>query len=209
MKPKERNFERALPTGYRQVLYINAKNAKIGIIFNLIALAVLAVVMAVASLLLHLGGGSAADAMNVEYAEMMIALLVFPAVMIGYIILHELVHGAVYKLLTGEKLTFGISWSCAFCGVPKIYTYRKTALLSVAAPFVLFTLLLIPILVWLYFVSPLYYMMMAFIFGLHLGGCCGDLYVMYLLLIKYRKNRTLMHDTGPEQFFYVPEDEEK
>ncbi len=203
MKSKEQNFERELPSGYRQVLHINAKDKKIGIIFNAIALAVLFVVMAVAILLLNLGGGSAAEAFDIEYIGLVIALIVYAVLMVGYIVLHELVHGAVYKAMTGEKLTFGISWSVAFCGVPNIYTYRKTALASVSAPFVLFTALLIPTLVLLYFVSPLYYLIAAFIFGLHLGGCCGDIYVMYLLLFKYKGKKTLMRDTGPEQFFYV------
>ncbi len=206
MNPKKQNFEKALPSGYRQVMHINAKSAKLGIIFNLIALAVLAVVMTVASLVLNLGGGHAADAPDVGSTELLIAMAVFLAMMIGYIVLHELVHGAAYKLLTGEKLTFGMSWSCAFCGVPHIYTYRKAALVAVAAPFVLFTILLLPILVGLYFVSPLYYMIMAFVFGLHVGGCCGDLYVMGLFLFKYKDQKALMRDTGPEQFFYLPDE---
>ena len=98
-----------------------------------------------------------------------------------------------------------MSWSCAFCGVPHIFTYRKTALIAVIAPFAVFTLLFIPILILLYFVSPLYYLVMAVVFGLHLGGCSGDLYVLYLLTKKFKDKNTLMRDTGPEQFFYVYE----
>ena len=45
---KDKNFERELPSGYKQSLHINAKDAKFGIIFNLISLLVLAVVVAVA-----------------------------------------------------------------------------------------------------------------------------------------------------------------
>mgnify|MGYP003446413059 CR=1 FL=1 len=30
----EKNFENELPNGYRQVYYINAKDVKIGLIFN-------------------------------------------------------------------------------------------------------------------------------------------------------------------------------
>ena len=126
--------------------------------------------------------------------------------MIGYIVLHELVHGIAYKIQTGEKLTFGISWSCAFCGVPNIYTYRRTAIVAVVSPFTIFTLLFIPILILLYCFSPLYYLLAAFIFGLHLGGCSGDLYVLYLLAVKFKDKKTLMRDTGPEQFFYIPDE---
>ena len=205
--PKEQNFEKELPSGYKQVLYINAKNAKFGIIFNLLALVGLILVMAVAVIALHLGGKLSSDILNVGYPHFTIAYLVFFVSMIGYVILHELVHGIAYKTLTGEKLTFGVSWSCAFCGVPHIYTYRRTALISVVAPFAVFTVLLIPILVVLYFVSPLYFLIASFIFGLHLGGCSGDLYVLYLLTARFKDKKTLMCDTGPEQFFYVPDGE--
>ena len=200
---KEQNFERELPSGYRQALYINAKNAKLGIIFNLIALVVLVVVMALAVFLLSISGRLSFE---IERSQLIVVYLIFFALMFGYIVLHELVHGIAYKAMTGEKLTFGISWSCAFCGVPNIFTYRRTAIISVISPFAVFTLLFIPILVLLYFVSPLYYLMLAFIFGLHVGGCSGDLYVLYLLVVKFKDPRTLMRDTGPEQFFYVPDE---
>ena len=125
-----------------------------------------------------------------------------------YIVLHELVHGCAYKTLTGEELTFGISWSCAFCGVPSIFTYRRTMLIAVLAPFVLFTLIFIPMTIVFYFVNPIYYLAMALVFASHLGGCAGDLYVYYLLMTKFKSEKTLLRDTGPEQFFYVPGEEE-
>lgn len=203
---KEQNFEREIPAGYRQALYINAKNAKFGIIFNLIAVLVLVAVMALALLSLTARDISFAPS-DVDSADRLIAYFVFLILLIAYVILHELVHGIAYKSQTGEKLTFGMSWSCAFCGVPNIYTYRKTALIAVVAPFAVFTLLFIPILIYLYFFNSFYYVLIAFIFGMHLGGCSGDLYVLYLLTARFKDEKTLMRDTGPEQFFYVPEDE--
>lgn len=201
----KQNFEKVLPHGYRQALYINAKNAKFGIILNLIALAVLVVVIALAVISLRVFGKEVPNFLEMEPLQLLSTYVVFIALMSAYVVLHELVHGIAYKAQTGEKLTFGVSWSCAFCGVPHIYTYRKTALIAVVAPFAVFTLLFIPILILLYFVNPLYYMIMAVVFGLHLGGCSGDLYVLYLLTKKFKDKNTLMRDTGPEQFFYVYE----
>ena len=54
--------------------------------------------------------------------------LVFFLMLVLYILLHELVHGAAYKLLTGRKLTFGLTLSVAYCGVPDIFVYRNAAL---------------------------------------------------------------------------------
>ena len=203
---KEQNFERELPSDYKQALYINAKNARFGIIFNLIALIVCAIVMATAAFSLHIGDKLSIDILEIDFPQFIVAYSILFAALIGYIVLQELVHGIAYKTLTGEKLTFGISWSCAFCGVPNIFTYRRTAIISVISPFAFFTLLFIPILILLYCSSPLYYLIAAFIFGLHLGGCSGDLYVLYLLAVKFKNKKTLMRDTGPEQFFYVPDE---
>lgn len=202
---KTKNFEKELPNGYRQALYINAKEAKFGIIFNLIGFVIMAIVMAIAFLPLITSGRLAQGIFDIEPLQLMISDVVLILALLVYIVLHELVHGVAYKALTGEKLTFGISWSCAFCGVPHIFTYRKTALIAVVAPFAVFSVILIAVTVMLYFVSPLYYLMTALVFGIHLGGCSGDLWVLYLLSFKFKKKTVLMRDTGPEQFFYVYE----
>ena len=201
------SFEHNIPDGFKLDKHINALDKKFGIIFNIIALAVIAVVMAIAFIPLIAGGGFSIP--KSSPIEFFITWIVFMATMVAYIILHELAHGAAYKLLTREKLTFGISWSCAFCGVPHIYTYKKTALIAVATPLVLFTLVFLPLTVILYSVNPIYYLLSAFLLGMHLGGCSGDGYVIILLLFKYRKKRVLMKDTGPAQSFYVATDKEE
>ncbi|MBO5415066.1 MAG: DUF3267 domain-containing protein [Clostridia bacterium] len=203
---KSQNFEKELPEGYKQALYINAKAPKFGIIFNIIALVIMVLVMVVANIPLYINGELSWNIIRAGSGNVMTSELIVIATLLAYIVyivLHELVHGIAYKSLTGEKLTFGVSLTCAFCGVPHIFTYRKTALIAVLSPFVLFTLIFLPIAVALYFVSPLYYLLSALLFAAHLGGCCGDLYVSYLIMVKFRKKQLLMRDTGPEQFFYI------
>ena len=78
---KEQNFEKELPSGYRQALYINAKNAKFGIIFNLIAVVVLIIVMAIAILSLHVGGKLSSDILKMEYTQLTFTYLIFFALM--------------------------------------------------------------------------------------------------------------------------------
>ena len=91
----------------------------------------------------------------------------------------------------------------AFCGVPEIYVYRRAALISLLAPFTVFTVLfggaalLLPD-AW----DKVY---AAVLLGLHLGGCAGDLYDTLLFLTRFRDPRTLMRDTGPKQTVYLPE----
>jgi hypothetical protein len=38
---------------------------------------------------------------------------------------------------------------------------------------------------------------------MHLGGCCGDIYMTWLLLTRFKSPKTLINDTGPAQTIYV------
>ncbi len=195
---KRKNHELSLPEGYSEVYHINALDTKTGLILNFIALLVLGVVMLVALIPFFLGLREFVFDATVYF----ICSLAFVAGMVLYMVLHELVHGAAYKALTGEKLTYGFSWSCAFCGVPNIYVYRRASLIALVSPFILFTLLFIPLTIWMYFVHPFAYIMCAALLGTHIGGCSGDLYLSVLFLFKLKDKTLLMRDTGPEQFFY-------
>ena len=203
MQREGKYFESELPEGYRAVKTIDAKDKKVGIILNLIALIPITISLVIA----YFAMGKPTIFSDDENAwENLICILVCFAVLIAYIILHELVHGAVYKFFTREKLTFGLTLTVAFCGVPKIYVYRKPALVAVLAPFVTF----LPIFLTLCFVLPTPFMRLlaAFVLGMHIGGCSGDLWVSGLLLFKLRDNATLINDTGPKQTFCIPYTEE-
>lgn len=202
---KNENFEKELPSGYSQVYYLNAKNVKVGIIFNLLALVIMLAVIAIA-VVLFIAIGKMPE--TIDFISMEISLLATLFLMLIYLVLHELVHGAAYKIMTGEKLTFGVSWSCAYCGVPHIYTYRKTALVALISPLIIFSVILIPLTCVALFVSPYMYFTLVLLLASHLGGCIGDIYVTILLLTKYKDKRMLMRDTGPEQFFYLPSGKE-
>ncbi len=194
------NFCEQLPEGYREVYHLNAKAKKTGLILSVGSL-----VMALAVILPCLL--TTDDILDESLAFNLIALLVCCALIIGYVVAHELVHGAAYKLLTGRKLTFGITLTVAFCGVPDIYVSRRTALIALLAPFTVFSLLFSALAAGLYFVNHTYYAAVTLVLGVHFGGCIGDLYMTCLLLFKYKNKRLLMRDTGPEQFIYYPTEE--
>lgn len=199
MKYEHKNFERELPKGYREVFHINAKDKGTALWLSLGSLAITTVVFV---LLLIPVFKSGIDISNVKPSEFFIFYGVFVISMIGYVVLHELTHGVVYKAMTGEKLTFGITPAAAFCGVPNIFTYRKCALASIFAPMVVWTLVLVPVVLILGLTNTLYYIGFSFIFAMHLGGCIGDGFIGCLLLFKYKQNKILIRDTGPEQFIY-------
>ncbi len=193
---KTNHFERELPKGYSEVMTIDfAKNKRLMIWLNIVAVTVMVGIVAAAFLLLW---NKLSAAGSLGFSEM---LVLFITILV-YCALHELMHGIVYKAMTGEKLCFGLDLKAgvAYCGIPDIYVYRNTALAALLAPFVVFTLLfgiLIAVLG-----HPMYQLYVAVLLGVHVGGCAGDLYDTCLLLTKLREPSTLMKDTGPKQIFY-------
>lgn len=197
-----KNYEKTLPENYREVYHIDATDKRTGT-YMTIGAGVLTVIPMIVFFILSdfpnflLDGGYRDVALYYT--------LGFVASMFLYLVLHELVHGAVYKVLTGEKLTFGLKWSCAFCGVPNVYVYRRTALLSLCAPLVVFCIAF-GALTWIaYAVDPLLFLYSGILLCVHIGGCVGDMYDMALLLFKYRQPGLLMNDTGPKQTFWLPQ----
>ena len=189
----KKSFETELPEGYREAYTIDAKKGKTVVFMNLACLVITAAVIAIAWVIIR------PDDL-IDICDILHGVL-FIVAMFLYIVLHELVHGAVYKITTGRKLTFGFTFSVAYCGVPDIYVYRKTALLALLAPFAVFLpVFLIPTIVCPIAGDRLY---CAVLLAIHIGGCVGDLYDALLYVIRFRSPDTLMRDTGPKQTFYT------
>ena len=201
-----KTYETELPQGYVEAKVIDAKSKKIGLIFSLVAIGVLIVTIVVTWFALF----GQNDETFFEIVKNLLfenplstlaRVAVFIVVLIAYIILHELTHGVVYKLLTKQKLKFGLTLTVAYCGVPDIYVYRTTALLSLLAPFIVFLpVFLVPMFI---LKNNLEILLFAFMLGQHVGGCVGDLYDTALYTFKFRSPDTLMRDTGPKQTFYI------
>lgn len=192
------NYYNELPEGYKVVKEIDATTKKTGIIFNVIALLIMAIIIVALYFIKNIDLNLEDESLSRYY----IATVAFLLAMVLYIVLHELVHGIAYKALTKQKLTFGITLSCAFCGVPNIYTTRKTSLIALLAPFTVFTILLGTLIVFL--PNDIVGLYTIILFAIHFGGCIGDLYGTYLLLFKLPKD-TIINDTGPKQTFYSKE----
>ncbi len=187
-----KSFERQLTDGYTAAKVIDAGSKRLALATGAVAVAIPIIFAVVTARMVQ--------PFDAPTSGAVIYYILFGFSVALYAVLHELIHGAVYKAMTKEKLTFGMSLTVIYCGVPNILVYRRTALLALLAPFVTFTvifagLLFIP-------APPLYTFLMSLLLGIHIGGCSGDLYVAYLLLFRHRSPDILLSDSGPKQVIY-------
>lgn len=189
-----KNFEKSLPEGYVEVFAFDANDKKTMRKLSLIYLLIIGLYLVILSLFTPIN-------LHIMSDDKIIGTFILG--MIGYIIAHELLHGLVYKVCTHQKLKYGFSLAVAYCGVPNIFVYRKTALLSLAAPLVMFSMFFIVLLCIVD--APNWHLMIALLFGIHLSGCVGDIYDIFLYLVRYKDKSILMNDTGPKQTFYAKE----
>lgn len=195
------HYETILPSDYRVDKVIDAKNTKTAIGMNIGAFVLFLLVFGMGIVILSLTRFSGDhDKVGIASTDIWILLGMLIG-MILYIVLHELVHGLCYKLFTKQKLTFGLTLTCAFCGVPQVYTYKKCALVTILAPFVVFHFVFIIPMFWV--TSPILLLSLLILEAVHFSGCIGDLYCAGLILIKYKEKTILVNDTGPKQTFYV------
>ena len=198
-----KHFEEKLPENYRLVKTVDATKAPFAVVFNLLSL----VMMVGAFAVLYFAFGTDVSLIKEQFLTLpdftkILALLLLVVGFIVYIVLHELVHGVVYKAFTKRKLTFGVTMTCAYCGVPDVFVYRTASLCALLAPFVIFSIAFIVPMFFLQ--NTVWFLLLAALFAMHFGGCVGDLYITVLYVFKFRDGKTLMRDTGPAQTFYLP-----
>ena len=196
------NYYKELPENYKVVKVIDAKEGKTTLFFLLFSTLLSAISITIGVVIFSFKYG---------FSEIYTSyrLLFIPIILVGYvayIILHELTHGLFYKIFTHEKLTFGMTLTVCYCGVPNLYTNRKTSLFAILAPFITFSIVFLACI----FFIPVPFVKFAFIilFGVHIGGCIGDLYGASYMIFFNRKKKLLVNDTGPKQTFYVLDNNE-
>ncbi len=190
------NYYKELPEGYKEAKVLDAKDSKFGLWMNLASFPMAAIVLIPCYFKVK-----GYWEQEIKYSEFMLGMFCFILIMIAYLVVHELTHGLFYKIFTRQKLKFGISLTCAYCGIPEGYVNKKTAFISTAAPFVLHSIWMILLICLL--PANIWCIVICLLFAVHFGGCSGDLVVMFLLL-RLPKD-VLMNDTGPKQTFYTKE----
>jgi len=192
-----------LPEGYTEIKCINLKkNVKIAIILNIASLIIAAILVPIGLLVTPISldiifyNDIITENLFTSIFSSLFPLLILLLGMILYLIGHELIHGLFFKIYSGKKAKYGISWLYAYAKSDAYYNKREYAIIGLS-PVVIFGLLFLLLniflpLQWFWFV---YFLQM-----INLGGAIGDYYVMYI--ITKSPADILIYDMGYAMTFY-------
>ncbi len=97
---KLNNYYTELPDNFKEAYVIDAKDKKTSILFTVFSFVIMAIVFVLTYFITKL---FKTFDFNFYSFELLIADAVFIISMFAYIILHELTHGIVYKIMTKQK----------------------------------------------------------------------------------------------------------
>lgn len=193
-----KTYEEKVPEGYTLKRKINFKDSKTSGILNAVgvglSLAILIPLLIVFTPKINAGA--------IKWWH----LLVFTGAYLIYVTLHEFTHALVGFALTKQKAKFGTNIIFAWCHFENVYFYKIPALLTVLAPFVIYSIaLLIP--AFLVGNVVLKFFLWVF-FVMHFGGSVGDLYDAYLLIFVNNSKDVLMGEDKLVQLFYEKDEQQ-
>ncbi len=160
-----------LPSDYREILIVDLqKNKRLALFVNSLAV-IIAVVMAVPMhFIVPISELFSMEKGILAYALRFAAVLVL---MVVYMILHELVHGAAMKLCGTKKVKYGFTGMYAFAGSTDYYA-KKPYVFIALAPVVLWGAVIALINP---FVPSEWFWVVWLLQIINISGAAGDLYV--------------------------------
>lgn len=175
-----KTYERDLPEGYEKVKIINSQDRRDNVVEMICIFS--------PSLLLLVFGILFVNVTIVQWVALLLLIPLIPA----YIILHELVHGMIYMILTGQKFKIGRESNGNFyCILPRIYVYYRTQLLCAAAPLIFFTVTLLSGTVIAILNGSYVFIVLSGLMAFHFFACRSDMYLIKELF-KIRDSQLLI-----------------
>jgi hypothetical protein len=138
--------------------------------------------------------------LSLRLSDSLVVVLGIVIAFAAVLLLHELVHGTCFWLITRRPPRFGVQLAYAYAAAPQWYIPRNPYLIVGMAPLVVITLVgvaLLPVL-------PAA-LLLPWIFALTINasGSIGDLYIIAWLLT--RPASALVNDHGDRIYIYLPE----
>ena len=189
--------KQALPEGYRAIFSVDLQKDKKKALWVNLAAALLALSLGVPMHFLipihelfDLSGG---------YLPYLLRFIVLLAGLVGYIILHELVHGITMKCFGTKKVKYGFTGLYAFAGSEDLYGKGSYLVIALA-----------PVVVWGIVLAALcpivprsWFWVVYFIQLNNIAGAAGDFYVTLKFLRLPRD--ILVRDSGVSMVVYSAE----
>lgn len=187
-------YSKDLPEQYVEVAHVRFDDVRTGFLYDLKAV-LPGVLLTVIGWLI----------VGPTMMQVLISLGIFVVSIYPYFALHELVHGIVIKVMTGQRIEIGFNRSGAFCGMPELYMNRSLAISCTAAPLVVFSILFGIAALILIVVGHWIFLVPGLMLALHLLGCRSDVHLLRQLK-RYKNSKLLVKDLGTEQWLYLPMD---
>lgn len=187
-----------LPEGYKEIFAVNLqKDKKVNILVNVLCLLIF-LAFAV-PMHFHISVMTFFD-MSDGFSAYIIRALIMFALMLVYIVLHELTHGVAMKLFGTKKVKYGFKGAFAYTGSEDYYG-KKSYIIIALAPIVVWGIIIAVINA----IMPVKWFWTVYVIQLlNLSGAAGDLYVTVKFL-KFPKD-ILVKDSGVGMTVYSKEE---
>lgn len=160
-----------LPEGYREIYAIDLqKDKKMALLVNCLVLLIAALLIVPAHFYIPI---TSLFSMESGYGAYMLRFGVLLVLMVVYMVLHELVHGAAMKLCGTKKIKYGFTRMYAFAGSNDYYA-KKPYIFIALAPVVLWGVVIALVNP---FVSAYWFWVVYLLQVINLSGAAGDLFV--------------------------------
>ena len=192
-----KNYYTELPEGFKKFAEANsAGGEKLAKWLNIFSIFIMIIMVYITY---SLRFAETEDVSIVGFWLSRIHLLFFLFVFVAALICHSFLHGLVYKLITGQDFKISAGGNIICCSLPGVYVNRKTAILALLAPFVVFSAAFI---IAMNVTEGYLALAFVFAFAIHAGCCTGDFYNVILLAFVF-KGDVLMCDGGTKQTYYM------
>ena len=185
-----------LPEDYGEIYSLNLqKDKRTAIIVNLLALAIAAVMAVSMNFFVPVTSFFDMSGGIVRYFLRLAALI---ALMVLYMVLHELVHGIAMKLCGTKRVKYGFTGLYAFVGSEDYYD-KKSYIFIALAPIVLWGTVLAAV---NFFVPTEWFWIVYMIQLINISGAAGDLFAA----VKFSRmpKNILIQDSGVSmRVFYI------
>ena len=162
---------KTLPEDYKEFYTIDLqKDKKMALLVNLLAVVIAAVLVVPMLFIVPISGLFDLTQGLGQYVVRLGGTIVL---MVVYMVLHELVHGAAMKLCGTKKIKYGFTGMYAFAGSDDYYD-KKAYIFIALAPVILWGVVIALINP---FVSAQWFWVVYFIQVINLSGAAGDLFV--------------------------------